>query len=59
MGNLFESLRVVLPSGHFESVVGFTFDEKGRVATIDKDHFDDVDKDTEAGLSLRWTLAPS
>ena len=59
VGNLFESLRVVLPSGHFESAVGFTFDDKGRIATIDKDHFDDVDKNTEAVLILRWTLAQS
>jgi hypothetical protein len=59
VGNLFESLRVVLPSGHFESTVGFTLDQKGRVATIDKEQFDDVDENTEAVLSLRWTPAPS
>lgn len=56
---LFESLRVVLPSGHFESAVGFKLDAHGRVATIDEDQFREVDKNTEVVLILRWTPRPS
>jgi len=53
---LFESLRVVLPTGHFETAVGFTLDNQGRVATINPDHFEGSDdRNTEVTLSLRWT----
>lgn len=57
--SLFESLRVVLPSGRFETAAGFTLDDGDRVAIIDKQQFDDADKNIEIVLSLRWLLGPS
>jgi len=49
----FETLRVVLVEGRFESATGFTLDSDHRVARLD--NLDDESEELMLALQLRWT----
>jgi len=49
----FETLRVVLVEGRFESATGFTLDSDHRVARLD--NLDDESEELMLVLQLRWT----
>lgn len=50
----FGSLKVVLTSGHFESVLGFTLSNDNRVASCDEKYFDQQDEQQAITIKLRW-----
>ena len=58
LSGLFDTLRVVLPRGRFESAVGFDLSSDHRVAVIDKTSLDGVDEGTDIVLRLRWVTEP-
>jgi hypothetical protein len=51
----FDSLRVVLTAGRFESAQGFTFDSDRRVARIDREFVNAKTDEVDLVLTLQWT----